>query len=208
MRALYFDTETTGLRADAFLLGGVVYPGKICQLAYLIEEEGALSAHNYYFDVPAVDPCASNVTGLTVEVLRELSGGLKFEDVADEIWQDFAAADVLIAHKFDFDERFMRTEFARLGMSFNEDNKGFCTMRGFTPILRLPGYKGRWKSPSLHEFAEAEGVRPQEIDEMMRAVFGASSHVHDARYDTVMMYLALDKACRADMILAHQFGKL
>ena len=53
MKALYFDTETTGLRSDGFILGGNVYPGKICQLAYIMDEDGVLTPKNFYFAVEA-----------------------------------------------------------------------------------------------------------------------------------------------------------
>lgn len=207
MRALYFDTETTGLRATSFLLNGTVYPGKICQLAYIIEEDGNLAARNYYFDVPAIDPAAGAVNGLTVPLLHRLSEGQVFADQADAIWRDFAAADVLVAHNFSFDEHFMQVEFERLGMSFDMREKGFCTMRRMAPVLCLPGRGGRYKMPSLQEFAAAFGVTTPQILATMHRLYGAESGAHDARHDTVKMYLALDNACRQDLALAQAFGK-
>ena len=190
------------------MLGGTLHPGQICQLAYVIEEEGGLSAKNFYFAVEAIEPSASAVTGLTVPIVAALSRGRVFADDADEIWRDFAAADVLVAHNFSFDEGFMRTEFGRLGMSFDPGDKRFCTMRHFAPVLKLPARGRGYKFPSLEEFASYEGVRNADIMDLMRTLYGTEKQAHDARHDTVKMYLALDNACKQDLALAAAFGKL
>jgi len=208
MKALYFDTETTGLRSDGFIMDGAVYPGKICQLAYIMDEDGVLTPKNFYFAVDAIDAEASRVNGLTVPLLRDLSGGAVFADYADEIWQDFASADVLVAHNLAFDERFMRTEFQRLGMSFEVGDKGFCTMRRFASVLKLPGRGRFYKMPSLAEFAAFEGVTDQDIYQMMEDLFHARKDAHDARHDIVKMYLSLDNACKQDLYLANAFNKI
>ena len=207
MKALYFDTETTGLRPDGFLQAGTVHMGKICQLAYVMEEDGGLTAKNFYFAVDAIEASASAVTGLTVPIVMRLSRGEVFADHADEIWQDFATADVLVAHNLAFDERFMRAEFGRLGMSFEVGYKGFCTMQRFAPVLKLPGKGSRYKMPSLEEFAVCEGVSMPEIMDMMDALYHTRKAAHDARHDVVKMWLAMDHACRGDLTLAAAFGK-
>ena len=208
MKALYFDTETTGLRTDGFLLDGTVYPGKICQLAYIIDEDGVLTPKNYYFAVDAIEPGASRVTGLTVPIVRALSEGRVFADYADEIWQDFAVADVLVAHNLAFDERFLEVEFRRVGISFEVGDKGFCTMRRFAPVLKLRGRGAFYKMPSLEELAAFYGVTMADIMDMLRRLFHVEKDAHDARHDIVKMYLALDSACRGDMRLAAAFSKL
>lgn len=210
MKTLYFDTETTGLRADGFILGGTVYPGKICQLAYLVEEDGDLvAAKNYYFAVDAIEPGATRVTGLTPSIVRDLSAGLGFADHADEIWRDFVSADVLVAHNITFDVRFLEVEFRRVGLSFDVWEKCFCTMRRFASVLKLPGRGSFYKMPSLEEFASFEGVTNEDIMRMMDELYHTRKAAHDARHDTVKMFLALDNACRSDMALAaafHKFG--
>ena len=208
MKVLYFDTETTGLRAEGFVQDGVMHPGKICQLAYVIEEDGALSARNYYFAVDAIEAGASAVTGLTVPEVARLSGGHRFEEYVDEFLPDFATADRIVAHNLSFDERVMQAECARLGLRFYTGEHGFCTMRAFTPIMRLPGKGGRYKFPSLAEFARFYEVSDEEVMTVMRSLFDAEKGAHDARHDVVKMYLALDRACRYDLQLAAMFGKL
>jgi DNA polymerase-3 subunit epsilon len=208
MRALYFDTETTGLRPDGFLLDGTVYPGKICQLAYIIDDDGVLLPHNYYFAVNAIEPSASRVTGLTVPIVRTLSQGKVFADYADDIWQHFASADVLIAHNIAFDERFLHTEFARLGLQFEVGDKGFCTMRRFAPVMQLRGRGAFFKMPSLEEFASFYGVTNDAIMAMLRDLYDVERDAHDARHDIVKMYLALDAACRQNPHMAAAFGKI
>ena len=58
---LYFDTETTGLR-----------PGRIIQLAYIIDYGDTIKAKNFYFNVPYIEPGASMVHGITLEDLQVL----------------------------------------------------------------------------------------------------------------------------------------
>ena len=207
MKALYFDTETTGLRTDGFVLNGVRYPGKICQLAYIIDDDGVLTPKNFYFAVDAIEPGACRVNGLTVPLLAELSEGRVFADDADEIWRDFASADVLVAHNITFDVHFMQAEFQRLSMSFYVGDKGFCTMRRFAPVLKLPGRGRFYKMPSLAEFAAYEGVTDFDVMLMMDDLFHTRKAAHDARHDIVKMYLALDNACRQDLYLASAFNK-
>ena len=61
---LYFDTETMGL-----------YPGRIIQLAYILDDGENAVGKNFYFAVDYIEPSATAVHGITVEKLRVLSGG-------------------------------------------------------------------------------------------------------------------------------------
>lgn len=207
MNVLYFDTETTGLRADYVVVDGNVYPGKICQLAYLINNDGQIRCKNFYFTVQAIDPAASAVTGLTVPLLQQLSQGREFADDIEEIAADFAGADLLVAHNLLFDERFMRAEFARLGYCFEVGNRGRCTMRTFAPVLQLPSVRAQFKYPSLQEFATAYGVDNAMVMRYMAQWFDVQKEAHDARHDVVKMYLAVQHACQAVPAMAPYFGR-
>ena len=59
---LVFDTEATDLE-----------PGQICQLAYLLEQDGEITARNYFFSVDDMSPGAQEVHGFSKEMLEELS---------------------------------------------------------------------------------------------------------------------------------------
>jgi len=57
---LVFDTEATDLE-----------PGQICQLAYLLEQDGEITARNYFFSVDDMSPGAQEVHGFSKEMLEE-----------------------------------------------------------------------------------------------------------------------------------------
>lgn len=81
MKLVVFDTETTDLR-----------PGQICQLSYLIAADGVVAGKNLFFSVDEMNESPEAVHGMSMEMLEELSGGERFEDRAQEIFDDFSPA--------------------------------------------------------------------------------------------------------------------
>lgn len=191
MRILYFDTETTGLGVKGGYAYGQAYRGQICQLAYVIED-GGFTAKNFYFAVDYVEPGASMVNGLNSRLLFMLSGGREFSDDSEEIARDFASADVIVAHNFAFDSKFMQAEFERIKREFVY-KRSFCTMRNCTGFLKLPAARGRYKAPSLYELAEFFKVDEAEVNKLNEQLFSSLSGAHDARYDTIKLMLACIK---------------
>ena len=68
MKIIVFDTEATDLT-----------PGQICQLSYLIVEDGKVTGKNMFFAVDEMSEGAYEVHGMSMEDLEELSGGERFE---------------------------------------------------------------------------------------------------------------------------------
>lgn len=183
MKLIFFDTETTGL-----------YPGNICQLAYIIRQDNSVEGKNYYFKVDSIEPGAQQIHGLTVELLDKLSGHKRFADSAVHILKDFQEADMCIAHHFKFDEKFIKAEFRRSNHVFSVRNS-FCTMEHFTPICKLKGRRGGYKYPRLEELAACLGLEKKRIRRYTGEIFDvAESAYHDARFDTVTTYLCCMKA--------------
>lgn len=189
MRIIYFDTETTGLSTGP-LLGGK-YFGKICQLSYIILDDGKPTAKNFFFKVEYIEPGASEVTGLTPQKLAVLSGGREFSDDADEIHDDFASADFIVAHNFPFDQKFMEAEFNRLGMNF-EYKRSICSMRSTCDFLKIPGWR-KYKMPSLAELGAFFGIRDSEVIAKTQELYSSKSIAHDSRFDTVKLMLAVEE---------------
>ena len=79
MKIIVFDTETTSLK-----------PGQICQLAYLMVENGEIRAKNMFFTVDDMDERSQGVHGFSMEMLEDLSEGKTFSDRAEEIHSDFS----------------------------------------------------------------------------------------------------------------------
>jgi len=181
MKLMVFDTETTALR-----------PGQICQLSYIIDDGGELSACNRYFSVDEMSESSYAVHGLSREALEMLSGGLSFRDCAEKLYDVFSSADIVAGHNVAADLRFLQTEFERAGLELPEI-KSFCTMNHFTKVMKLErrypaGYP---KPPKLIELAEFLGVKQESARELCAKLFGKGSELHDARFDTALTYLCI-----------------
>lgn len=180
---LFFDTETTGL-----------FPGRIIQLSYIMQSETGVTSKNFFFAVEYVEPSAVKVHGFTPEKLAVLSGGKTFSCDIDEIYDDFLAAELIVAHNVKFDIGFMIAEFTYQDRLFRY-KKEFDTMKFFTPIMKLPreNHKG-YKYPKLSELMEFLDIYPYDVTRKTAELFSVSDvGGHDARYDTVALYLAFNE---------------
>ncbi len=177
---IYFDTETTGL-----------CPGGIIQLSYIIEDGKNLTGKNFYFYNSYIDPSASAVHGITVEKLYALSKGKTFYDYADEIEDDFDRADLVVAHNFPFDFKFMFTEFANCYKTFKYNEK-LDTMRYFNSLVKIPKANGKgYKYPKLCELAEYFDVFDYDVSRLAIKIWGNTGASHDARFDIAQTYLCV-----------------
>lgn len=181
MRIIVFDTETTSLK-----------PGQICQLAYLMVENGAISGKNMFFTVDDMDERSQSVHGFSMEMLKTLSGGKTFSDRADEIHHDFSGAEMIVGHNVAFDIRFLKAEFERCLLEFPKA-KPFCTMNYFTGnmMMKRKFQTYRPKPPKLIELKEYFSIEDSLVEEKATEWFGNGNAQHDARFDTAMTYLCL-----------------
>lgn len=183
---IYFDTETTGLA-----------PGRIVQLSYVLEDESAVRAKNFFFAVEHVDPAVVAIHGFSAEKLAVLSGGKTFSTECEEIYDDFSSADLIVAHNVGFDIKFLEAEFGYMDRMFRYKAE-FDTMRYFTPIMKMtrsnhPGYK----FPRLSELTEFLDIYPYDITRASGRLFGETSVAgHDARYDTASLKLIFDEGVK------------
>ncbi|MBR2870402.1 MAG: 3'-5' exonuclease [Clostridia bacterium] len=178
---IFLDTETTGLN-----------PGQICQLSYIIQDGQIVQGKNFFFSVDYVEYGALAVHGFSKERLEILSGGKGFECFIDQIEQDFLSADLVCAHNTAFDFKFLRREFERCRKDFMV-NAEFCTMKNSVTTCKLirPN-SGGYKYPRLNELCVFLGITDNDIQENSRKIFGESAGYHDARFDTVALYLAFN----------------
>lgn len=183
---IFFDTETTGL-----------IPGRIIQLSYIMQSETEVRAKNFFFAVEYVEPSAVAVHGFTPEKLAVLSGGKTFSCDIDEIYDDFAAADLIVAHNVRFDINFMIAEFCYQDRRFRYKNE-FDTMKFFTPIMKLTreNHKG-YKYPKLSEMIDYLDIYPYDVTRKTAELFSVTgAGGHDARYDSTALYLAFNEGAK------------
>jgi DNA polymerase-3 subunit epsilon len=178
---LIFDTEATDL-----------VPGQICQLSYLLADGGGVVGKNLFFEVDDMSEGALEVHGLTMDMLRELSGGARFEDAASEIYQDFASARMWVGHNVSADEKYLRVEMERCGLKLPK-KPTFCTMNYFPSDLNLARKVniGRPKPPKLTELVQHFDLAEEFVAEKAAEWFGGGGALHDARFDTAATYLCL-----------------
>lgn len=186
MRMIVFDTEATDLT-----------PGQICQLSYLTVEDGQITGDNLFFAVDEMSEGAQEVHGMSREDLDELSGGQRFEDRAQQLFDHFSGSQLLVGHNVAADDRYLRVEFERCGLKLRKIPT-FCTMNYFTSItdLKRKVNIGRPKPPKLEELVEYFSIAPETVVEKSEAWFGGGGAAHDARYDTVATYLCLVEATK------------
>jgi DNA polymerase-3 subunit epsilon len=178
---LIFDTEATDL-----------IPGQICQLSYLLADRGQVTGKNLFFEVDDMSEGAQEVHGFSLDMLRELSGGQRFEDAAQDVLSDFAAASMWVGHNVSADERYLRVEMKRCGLKLPK-KPTFCTMNFFTADMNLARKVniGRPKPPKLTELAEFFELSEDFVAEKAAEWFGGGGALHDARFDTAATYLCL-----------------
>ena len=186
MKIICFDTEATDLT-----------PGQICQLSYLMVENGNVTGKNMFFQVDEMSEGAQEVHGMSLEDLEQLSGGERFEDRVEEIFADFEWADMLVGHNVAADDRYIRVEFERTGRKLKK-KLTFCTMNYFTSTTNLKRKvnTGRPKPPRLEELWEHYGISTDDIAARSAEWFQGGGQAHDARFDTAATYMCLLEATK------------
>lgn len=181
------DLETTDL----------ISPGIVqCSILLLGDDDLLIGYYNRYFlnDRP-FDAKASEINGLTAEILAELTEE-RFKDHAGLISNILADCEKIYAHNASFDiKRVLNTHFAALGIQTIDMSRTQCTMHSYTNICKIPpkeGSKYQYKTPSLIEavdYLESCGkISLAEIKKDYKYAFGCEPENHDGLYDTYLCY--------------------
>ena len=183
MRTIIFDTEANGYKDE-----------QICQLSYIMRENGEHTSKNFYFSVSSMNPYAQKVHGLSKAKLDELSSGKRFYHSYVEIFDDFSKADLLIGHNVASDISRLRLELFRCDAILRPP-KTLCTMKFFNNALKLSNKDGKKKYPKLSEVCDYYHIDPRAVRYTCGVFFGDNNvDEHDARYDTTATYLAVISA--------------
>lgn len=184
MGIVFLDTETTGF-----------VPGQICELTMIHETDNhEVIPYNYFFTVDEMNKEAESIHGFSQEKLIELSNGKRFGDYKSELL-DILCNNTLVAHNESFDEKFLSSEFWRLGISFKPTGR-LDTMSYFKDILKIPAKTrrfGPYKNPKLSEVLNYLKINTYEVQQSTQKLFGGNkTDFHDSRFDTTAMYIAVN----------------
>lgn len=180
MKRVYFDTETTGFK-----------PGQICQLAIIVDEDGKITTHNFFFDVKFIDEGAAKATGRDLDFYKKVASEIYFKDKADEITEIFKDA-TFVAHNLKFDEGFLSAELWRCNKQVTPKDR-IDTMLIFTDIVKAKNQYGKVKYPKLSEVVSHYMIDENMVRNLVQTWFdcsdGTSGDFHDARFDTASMFV-------------------
>ena len=176
MKLLIFDTETTGLPKTRDLartkpnnwphivsISWVILDTETNQI---LKQRSAIIYPEERWTIPED---SIKIHGITNEIATEQGEDLRvvMEDFIEEKY------DVLVAHNMQFDLNVINNAIIwDLGMKAPLFSRRMCTMVMTTPICKLPGNFGKYKSPKLKElYFHAFGRHPDE------------SKLHGSMYD-------------------------
>lgn len=180
MRTIILDTESNGMR-----------PEQLCQLSYIIAEDGSKSGRNFFFSVSCMNEYAQKKHGFSKKRLYDLSGGHGFEHFFSEFVDDFTGADLICGHNVAADTRIMKIAFSDAGFAF-PNVRELCTMQHFDNAMHLKDKTGRHKPPRLSELCRYMGIKDERILQFCMEMFGKSAYrAHDARFDAAATYLCI-----------------
>lgn len=179
----FIDTETTGLDSSRLPI----------QIAYMVvdPEFNLIDCDNFYIEQEYIDPGASEVNGITVEKLKELSAAQPSEALErfNRLIETYKP--IFIAHNAKFDRDTIINLYRQCGKEPNlQSLQCYCTFFNSGAFSHEKG-KGTRK---LTRLAEINSISDTDVQEYLGSIklFSnrrAASHAHDALYDVVMLYL-------------------
>lgn len=183
MKTLILDTESNGMK-----------PEQICQLSYIISEDGDVRARNFFFSVDCMNEYALKKHHLSKHRLYFLSEGKRFSDLLPRFIDDLMNADIFCGHNVAADLRMLDIELERNGLSLPHHNC-FCTMKHYDTAMHLKGKTGQHKPPRLDELCHYFRLDDQKIMHACNMLYGNKRYLsHDARFDSTATYLCIYEA--------------
>jgi len=174
MTIAFFDTET--------------HKDWVCQVAVLLTEDDGKPINQFSTIIhsqgraPCLKYCLP-VHGITIE--KSDTYGIHHELALEVVLEYFEMADLLVAHNFPFDDRFLRYTADSIGIDtlshlvdiFN-NTECLCTMKSTKEYFGLKNVKGHLKNPKLSEMHE---ILFNELD------YAVGEH-HSAALDVVNLH--------------------
>lgn len=133
MKAVIFDTETTGLLLPSS--APLEKQPRIIELGIVVVEDGKKTGEHNWLIYPECEISAEiiKITGITNE---DLQGKPLFRQLLAEIEEVFGGSDLGIAHNAPFDVGMLTNELARCGRTgFPWPTEIICTAQEYTPMM-------------------------------------------------------------------------
>lgn len=156
MKALIFDTETTGMVKWKKPPEDPTQPHLI-QLGMLLVDTRDWQAYGRYSGLvqlpegASIEPGAFQAHGISEQQCKEF--GVEPIVAVSLFNQMCMRADLIVAHNMSFDQTIMLASLHRLGNKPERmsDKRLICTKEESTDVLKLPGKYGDYKWPTLAE---------------------------------------------------------
>lgn len=153
---LIFDTEANGLPiTHAARYSDVTNWPRIIQLAWgRYTADGTCQSRHSYFIKPDnwKVPTATFFVENNLSTERCEAEGKPFLEVFKLFAEDWGQSDVLVAHNLSFDKPVIGAEAYRYGLKFPKRlEEEICTKLAMEPICKIPGWRGKYKWPTLDE---------------------------------------------------------
>jgi len=152
---LFFDVETADAPPPKGTLASdtLAWP-RLVQIAWVsCDKNGRETQSRESIIRPSgfkIAPGAAAVHGINTAIA--MRDGVALEPVLAEFSRAVRAAEVLVAHNYEFDKSVLAAEFTRIGQSQPFDRRRHvCTMVGSADYCKLPGNFGKYKWPKLAE---------------------------------------------------------
>jgi DNA polymerase III epsilon subunit-like protein len=194
---MFLDLETSGGKDSV---------NKITQLAFVIADAVEVDGKyeivktefkNRFFNVSYIFPINAQITGFTPQLLKEWSGGIKFNQTAESLLEIMNSVDIVVAHNCAHDKRLVHIEFDRVGLKEQLTPNWYCTKMNYKDIV-LKKLKGQ----KLGDLLEQNKVTEKMIVDTVKQHYGEECTEHDARYDAVGLYLlCLERKDFFDLLL-------
>jgi DNA polymerase III epsilon subunit-like protein len=126
MRALIFDTETTGLVGNS-LLNTDQQPRILEFFGHIVERDGTVLEELEFMCNPGV-PVTSEITRITGIKSEDVKGLPGFREYAPQLARLLGKAEAMVAHNLAFDYAVTRYEFERLNIHVQWPLVRICTV--------------------------------------------------------------------------------
>ncbi len=166
-KMVLLDCETTGGRASYH---------RITELGLLVIENGAV-VEAWQSLINPQRPIPAGITRLTGINQTMVNGAPVFGEIADELLEKLTGR-VLVAHHARFDYSFLKREFERVGIRYND--RPLCSVK-FSRML-YPQFKKHGLDQIIQRFKLAIKNRHRAMDDamMIHRFFIKSSDIHEA----------------------------